>query len=88
MWSLGYALRRRAVLRALSAVGDPGMSLPALGVALDLSETSLSEVLHGMVRNGEVADARNERRGMTVCAPRYRLATPRPVTPVMSMPRS
>ena len=54
MWSAGHPRRRRAVLAALRAVGDTGMSVPALGVALDLPEPQLVQVLDGLVRSGRV----------------------------------
>ena len=74
MWSLGYSRRRRAVLRALAAVGDPGMSLLALGVALDLSENALETVLDTLLRSGDVDKANPTAFGVPMFAPRYRLS--------------
>ena len=54
MWSPKAGKRRRAVLTALAAVGEPGMSLFALGVALDLPEPDLNNLLHRLTTKGQV----------------------------------
>jgi len=74
MWSLGYVRRRRAVCRALAAVGDPGMSVLALGVALDLSESALEDILDDLMRSGEIDAGRPGDHGSQLRAPRYRLS--------------
>jgi hypothetical protein len=53
-WSRGSSRQRRAVLSALSAVGDTGMSLLALGVAVNLPEGRLHAILDGLIRSGQV----------------------------------
>jgi hypothetical protein len=54
MWSLITGRRHRAVLSALSAVGNTGMSVSALGVAVDLPEAELDQVLTNLERSGRV----------------------------------
>ena len=54
MWSLITGRRHRAVLSALTAVGNTGMSVSALGVAVDLPEAELDLVLVNLERSGRV----------------------------------
>jgi hypothetical protein len=54
MWSLITGRRHRAVLSALTAVGNTGMSVSALGVAVDLPEAELGQVLTNLQRSGRV----------------------------------
>jgi hypothetical protein len=54
MWSLITGRRHRAVLSALSAVGTTGMSVSGLGVATDLPEAELDQVLGNLERSGRV----------------------------------
>ena len=51
---LGNGRGRRAVLSALAAVGDQGMTLFALGVAVDLPEPDLQALLNRLVLSGHV----------------------------------
>ena len=82
MWSRGYPRQRRAVLAALSAVGDTGMSVLALGVALDLPEPQVTEVLDRLVRSGRVGQHEEARSARNVpFRTRYQLTTCRRVTP-------
>lgn len=77
-WSRGNSRQRKAVLSALSAVGETGMTLLALGVAVNIPEGRLHTILEGLVGSGQV-----RRRGAstsTVPGPRnahYHLATAR-----------
>jgi hypothetical protein len=59
-WSRGSSRQRKAVLSALSAVGETGMTLLALGLAVNLPEGRLSTILEGLVRSGHV-----RRRGVS-----------------------
>jgi DNA-binding IclR family transcriptional regulator len=62
------------VLSALAAVGDQGMTLFALGVAVDLPEPDLQAMLNRLVLSGHVrclGDASAARIGPT--GARYRL---------------
>lgn len=52
-WS-GSSRQRKAVLLALSAVGETGMTLLALGLAVNLPEGRLHTILEGLVRSGQV----------------------------------
>jgi DNA-binding IclR family transcriptional regulator len=69
------------VLSALSAVGETGMTLLALGLAVNLPEGRLHTILEGLVRSGQV-----RRRGTPTSAipgPRtahYHLASGRHAT--------
>jgi DNA-binding IclR family transcriptional regulator len=54
MWALGNSRERRAVLTALSEVGERGMTLCALGVAVDIPEAELKSVLERLVSAGVV----------------------------------
>jgi hypothetical protein len=54
MWSLITGRRHRAVLSALTAVGSTGMSVSALGVATDLPEATLDQVLINLEKSGRV----------------------------------
>jgi hypothetical protein len=53
-WSRGSSRQRKAVLSALSAVGETGMTLLALGLAVNLPEGRLHTILEGLVRSGQV----------------------------------
>jgi hypothetical protein len=50
----GNGRGRKAVLTALAAVGEQGMTLFALGVAVDLPEPDLQAVLNRLVLSGHV----------------------------------
>lgn len=50
----GNGRGRKAVLSALAAVGEQGMTLFALGVAVDLPEPDLQALLHRLVLSGHV----------------------------------
>jgi hypothetical protein len=50
----GNGRGRRAVLSALASVGEQGMTLVALGVAVDLPEPDLQAVLNRLVLSGHV----------------------------------
>lgn len=50
----GNGRGRKAVLTALAAVGEQGMTLFALGVAVDLSEPDLQALLNRLVLSGHV----------------------------------
>lgn len=54
MWTHGNSRERRAVLTALAAVGDSGMTLLALGVAVNLPEPALQAVLERLIATGHV----------------------------------
>jgi len=77
-WSRGSSRQRKAVLSALSAVGETGMTLLALGLAVNIPEGRLTTILEGLVRSGQV-----RRRGAassTIPGPRtahYHLASSR-----------
>lgn len=53
-WSRGNSRQRKAVLSALSAVGETGMTLLALGLAVNLPEGRLNIILESLVRSGHV----------------------------------
>jgi hypothetical protein len=53
-WYRGSSRQRKAVLSALSAVGETGMTLLALGVAVNLPEGRLHTILETLVRSGQV----------------------------------
>lgn len=53
-WFRGSSRQRKAVLSALSAVGETGMTLLALGLAVDIPEGRLGTILEGLVRSGHV----------------------------------
>jgi hypothetical protein len=72
----GNGRGRKAVLSALAAVGEQGMTLFALGVAVDLPEPDLQAVLNRLVLSGHVR-CMGEPIGLSGRA-RYRLAR-RPV---------
>jgi hypothetical protein len=62
-WSRGSSRQRKAVLSALSAVGETGMTLLALGFAVNIPEGRLNTVLESLVRSGHV-----RRRGAAASA--------------------
>lgn len=80
-WSRGSSRQRKDVLSALSAVGETGMTLLALGLAVNIPEGRLGAILESLVCSGQV-----RRRGAASSAipgPRtahYHLATPRHCT--------
>lgn len=53
-WSRAATRERKAVLSALSAVGETGMSLLALGLAVNIPESKLHRILEGLMRSGRV----------------------------------
>lgn len=69
IWSRGNSRQRKAVLSALSAVGETGMTLLALGLAVNLPEGRLGTILDGLVRSGQV-----RRRGASSSLPGPRTA--------------
>lgn len=81
----GNGRGRRAVLSALAAVGEQGMTLFALGVAVDLPEPDLQAVLNRLVLSGHVR-CMGEPSGPSGRA-RYRLAR-RPVIQVPAQRRA
>lgn len=75
MLTRGNGRGRKAVLSALAAVGEHGMTLFALGVAVDLPEQDLQTVLDRLVSSGHVR--RTGECGYATlgsASPRYRLA--------------
>lgn len=77
-WSRGNSRQRKAVLSALSAVGETGMTLLALGVAVNIPEGRLHTILEGLVGSGRVR--RRSASTLTVPGPRnahYHLAVAR-----------
>jgi len=79
----GNGRGRKAVLSALAAVGDQGMTLFALGVAVDLPEPDLQALLNRLVLSGHVR--RLAEAGVAMAGPefpRYRLSR----RPVMYIP--
>jgi DNA-binding IclR family transcriptional regulator len=54
MWSRGSSRDRRAVLAALEAVGETGMTVLALGIAVDKPENHVQSVLEDLVATGLV----------------------------------
>ncbi len=54
IWSRGRSRQRKAVVTALSAVGDNGMSLLALGVAVNIPEAHLQSILDHLIHSGQV----------------------------------
>jgi hypothetical protein len=70
----GNGRGRKAVLSALAAVGEQGMTLFALGVAVDLPEPDLQALLNRLVLSGHVR-CMGEVGGLGAAArARYRLA--------------
>jgi DNA-binding IclR family transcriptional regulator len=53
-WSRSSMRERKAVLSALSAVGETGMTLLALGLAVNIPEAHLHAILERLVRAGQV----------------------------------
>jgi hypothetical protein len=75
IWSRGRS-QRKAVVTALSAVGDTGMSLLALGVAVNMPEAHLQSILDHLILSGQVCS----RSASDVSipgqrSPRYQLVT-------------
>ncbi|MDQ1288676.1 MAG: hypothetical protein QG622_2242 [Actinomycetota bacterium] len=68
----GNGRGRKAILSALAAVGEQGMTLFALGVAVDLPEPDLQAVLNRLMLSGHVR-CTGEATGPSGRA-RYRLA--------------
>lgn len=54
LWSRGNSRQRKAVLSALSAVGETGMTLLALGLAANIPEGRLNTILENLIRSGQV----------------------------------
>jgi len=84
----GNGRGRKAVLSALAAVGDQGMTLFALGVAVDLPEPDLQALLNRLVLSGHVR--RLGEGGVAMVGPameRYRLSR-RPVTYIPAQRRA
>ena len=86
----GNGRGRKAVLSALAAVGDQGMTLFALGVAVDLPEPDLQALLNRLVLSGHVRRLA-EGGGVALLGPttmaRYRLSR-RPVTYIPAQRRA
>lgn len=81
----GNGRGRQAVLTALAAVGEHGMTLFALGVAVDLPEPDLQALLNRLVLSGHVRCV-GEPAGISSRA-RYRLAR-RPVLHIPAQRRA
>ena len=75
MWFGREARQQRAVLEALEAVGDAGMSPNALAVTTQLPEHRLQVILQRLIDRG-VVDRRIERHptGYRITRSRYRLS--------------
>ncbi|MEJ2579921.1 MAG: hypothetical protein P8Z68_12655 [Kineosporiaceae bacterium] len=92
IWSRHRSRQRKAVVTALSAVGENGMSLLALSVAVNIPEPSLQVILNRLVDSGQVSP----RTGPDLAipgprAPRYQLVShpdPTPPFAVFSQRRS
>jgi hypothetical protein len=54
MWILGNSRERKAVVTALSEVGERGLSVCGLGIAVDIPEAELTSVLDTLVSDGVV----------------------------------
>jgi hypothetical protein len=77
-WSRGSSRQRRAVLSALAAVGETGMTLLALGLAVNLPEARLNAILDKLLRSGQVR--RRGKNPSAILGPRtehYQLASGR-----------
>jgi DNA-binding IclR family transcriptional regulator len=80
MRAVGNGRGRKTVLSALAAVGEQGMTLFALGVAVDLPEPDLQALLNRLVLSGHVrclGDANTPRVGPITA--RYRLTRRSPM---------
>jgi len=77
VWPGRSARQRKAVLAALEAVGDVGMSPNTLAVTTQLPEPRLEATLQELVDTGLV-DREQDRHpaGLRITRPRYHLATP------------
>jgi DNA-binding IclR family transcriptional regulator len=64
-WSSQRSRQRRAVITALNAVGENGMSLLALSVAVDIPEPSVQHILDQLIDSGQV----RYRRGSPLTVP-------------------
>lgn len=74
IWPSQRSRHRRAVLTALSAVGENGMSLLALSVAVDIPETSVQQILDQLIESGQVQYQRGSPQAVPGhYAPRYHL---------------
>ena len=74
-WPTNGSRHRRAVVSALQAVGETGMSLLALSLALDLPEQDLRRTLDRLIATGRVGSVRRGTRASAdLTAVRYRLA--------------
>lgn len=78
----GNGRGRKAVLSALAAVGDQGMTLFALGVAVDLPEPDLQATLNRLVLSGHVRCLGESAEAGLSGRARYRLA----LRPVLHIP--
>jgi hypothetical protein len=74
----GNGRGRRSVLSALAAVGEQGMTLLALGFAVDLPEPDLQALLNRLVLSGHVRCMGEPIESGAADRARYRLAR-RPV---------
>jgi hypothetical protein len=84
----GNGRGRQAVLSTLAAIGDQGMTMFALGVAVDLAEPDLQALLNRLVLSGHVR--RLGESGVAAAVPsmaRYRLDR-RPVTYIPAQRRA
>ena len=70
----GNGRGRKAVLSALAAVGEQGMTLFALGVAVDLPESDLQALLNRLVLSGHVRCVGESSASGPSPRARYRLA--------------
>lgn len=76
IWSPHRSRQRKAVVSALSAVGENGMSVLALSVAVNIPEASLQNILDRLVDSGQVCPRIGP--DMTLPgqrSPRYQLVT-------------
>lgn len=83
----GNGRGRKAVLSALAAVGEQGMTLFALGVAVDLPEPDLQALLNRLVLSGHVRCVGESGGAGATARARYRLAR-RPVLHIPAQRRA
>lgn len=88
IWSPHTSRQRKAVVSALSAVGENGMSVLALSVAVNIPEASLQNILDRLVDSGQVCPRTGP--DMTIPgqrSPRYQLIAPTGPTFAVFSPR-
>jgi DNA-binding IclR family transcriptional regulator len=79
VWPARAARQRKAVLAALEAVGDAGMSPNTLAVTTQLPEPRLEATLQELVDTGLVGREQDRHpTGLRITRPRYHLATSEP----------